>query len=402
MKLKVKSPIVEINGDEMAKVIWEMIKEKIILPNLDIKLIYFDLSLENRDFTDDQVTIDAANAIKQYGTGIKCATITPDIKRLKSSMNLKKKYPSPSATIRKAINGTIFREPIVYNNIPKFIRNWNKSIIIARHAYGDQYQATDISIDQPGTLALTFTPEDPTLQTKIYDVNKFESGGVAMTMYNINSSIESFARSCFYYAYSVRYPLFLSTKNTILSIYDERFVEIFFKIYEQEFKRIFSETGIYFEHRLIDDMAAYSIKSNGGFVWACKNYDGDVQSDIIAQAFGSIGSMTSILLNPSGNIAVTEAAHGTIARHYKLHLQGHKTSSNPVSLIYAWSRALKHRAQIDKTPDITEFANKIEYSCTKAIESGYMTKDLSSNISQDHPWLTTEDFFNKVIDNLHD
>ena len=396
-KITVKSPIVDLDGDEMTRIIWSMIKEKLILPFLNIDIKYFDLSIENRDKTNDQVTIDSAEAIKKYGVGIKCATITPDEDRVKE-FSLKKMWKSPNGTIRNIVGGTVFREPIICNNVPRLVTGWNKPIVVGRHAFGDQYRATDFKVPGKGKLTMTFTPEkgEPTT----YEVFSFEDSGIAMGMFNVDSSIYSFARSSFRYALAKKYPLYLSTKNTILKAYDGRFKDIFAEVYAAEFKSLYKEAGITYEHRLIDDLVAYSMKSEGGFVWACKNYDGDVQSDSIAQGFGSLGLMTSVLMTEDGKTIETEAAHGTVTRHFRQHQQGKETSTNSIASIFAWTRGLMFRADFDCTPEVRAFAEKLEAACISAVESGVMTKDLAICIygdktTRDH-YVNTEEFISEV------
>ena len=397
-KIKVDNPVVEIDGDEMTRVIWETIKERLILPWLDIDLKYFDLSIQKRDETDDQITIDAANAIKEYGVGIKCATITPDEARVEE-FGLKKMWRSPNGTIRNILNGTVFREPITCSNIPLYVPGWKEPIVIGRHAFGDQYKATDFKIDKPGKLTMTFVPEDGS-DPEEYEVFDFPAGGIAMGMYNLDESIEGFARACFNYGLERNYPVYMSTKNTILKAYDGRFIEIFARVFEEEFKAEFDKRELWYEHRLIDDMVAQAIKSNGGFVWACKNYDGDVQSDIVAQGFGSLGLMTSVLLTPDGKTVETEAAHGTVTRHYRRWQAGEKTSTNPMASIFAWTRGLKYRGQFDGNQPLIDFADSLEDACIQTIESGQMTKDLSLLVGEDQPWLTTDEFLDAIISNF--
>jgi isocitrate dehydrogenase len=377
----------------MTRIIWAMIKEKLILPYLDIDLHYFDLSIQNRDATADQVTVDAANAIKKFGVGVKCATITPDEARVQE-FNLKKMWKSPNGTIRNILNGTVFREPIVCKNIPRYVQGWQKPIVIARHAFGDQYKATDLKIDGPGTLTLTFTPKDGAPQT--HEVFTFDGPGVGMAMFNVSESIEGFARSVFNYALARKIPVYLSTKNTILKAYDGRFMEIFAGLFDREFKAKFAAAGLTYEHRLIDDLVAFAIKSPGGFLWACKNYDGDVQSDVVAQGFGSLGLMTSVLLTPDGNCVETEAAHGTVTRHYRQYQQGKETSTNPIASIFAWTQGLQYRGKFDNTPDVTDFALALERACIDTVEQGHMTKDLATLISPDQPYLSTGTFIDQV------
>ena len=401
-KIKVKSPVVEMDGDEMTRVIWKFIKEKLILPYLDIEIKYFDLGIKNRDFTNDLVTVKAAEAIKKFNVGIKCATITPDEQRVQE-YTLKKMWRSPNGTIRNIVGGTVFREPIIMKNIPKYVPGWDKPICIGRHAFGDQYKATDIVTHGKGTLTMTFTPEngDETLTWEVYN---FQEDGVAMAMYNIESSIYGFARSCMNQAISKRWPLYLSTKNTILKAYDGRFKDIFHDVYENEFKEKFRKIGIFYEHRLIDDMVAAAMKWKGGFVWACKNYDGDVQSDTVAQGFGSLGLMTSTLVTPDGNTLEAEAAHGTVTRHYREHQKGKSTSTNPIASIFAWTRGLTHRAKIDRNSKLKKFCMLLEEVCINVVESGFMTKDLAmllhkENLNSNH-YLNTQDFLNLIKDNL--
>ena len=396
-KIQVKTPLVELDGDEMTRIIWAMIKEKLILPYLDVDLKYYDLSIEHRDATNDQVTVDAANAIKQYGVGVKCATITPDEARVKE-FNLKQMWKSPNGTIRNILDGTIFRAPIICSNIPRYVPGWQKPIIVGRHAFGDQYRATDFVVEGKGTLTITFTPEGGAPQEyKVYD---FPGGGVAMAMYNLDASIEGFARACFNYALGVGFPVYLSTKNTILKKYDGRFKDIFQGIFEKEFKAKFEEAGLSYEHRLIDDLVAYAIKSDGGFVWACKNYDGDVESDVVAQGFGSLGLMTSVLITPDGNTVETEAAHGTVTRHYRQHQQGKPTSTNPIASIFAWTTGLKYRAKFDNTPAVAAFAEALEAACIATVEAGQMTKDLALLVGPDQPFLLTGEYLDAVAARL--
>ena len=397
-KIKVDNPIVEIDGDEMTRIIWAMIKERLILPHLDIDLKYFDLSIENRDATEDQVTVDAANAIKQYGVGVKCATITPDEKRVEE-FNLKKMWKSPNGTIRNILDGTVFREPIICKNVPRYVPGWTSPIVIGRHAFGDQYKATDVKIPGPGKLTMNYQPADGgPLQT--FEVFDFKGPGVAMGMYNVDESIEGFARACFNYALARNYPLYMSTKNTILKQYDGKFIEIFQRVYDQSFKAEFEARKLWYEHRLIDDMVAFAIKSDGAFVWACKNYDGDVQSDVVAQGFGSLGLMTSVLLTPDGTCVEAEAAHGTVTRHYRQWQKGEKTSTNPIASIFAWTRGLQYRGQFDKNQRVIDFAQDLEAACVETVENGYMTKDLALLVGEKQAWLTTEDFMDKVAQQL--
>jgi len=397
-KIKVKNPVVEIDGDEMTRIIWTMIKERFIHPYLDIDLKYFDLSIQHRDATDDQVTIDAANAIKEHGVGIKCATITPDEGRVEE-FGLKKMWKSPNGTIRNILGGTVFREPITISNIPKYVPGWEEPMVIGRHAFGDQYKATDIKIEKAGTLQMTFTPADGS-EAQSWDVFEFEEPGVAMGMYNVEESIRGFARSCFNYGLNRNFPVYLSTKNTILKQYDGKFMEIFQAVYDSEFKDKFEAKNLWYEHRLIDDMVAYAIKSKGGFVWACKNYDGDVQSDIVAQGFGSLGLMTSVLLTPDGKTVEAEAAHGTVTRHYREHQKGNETSTNPIASIFAWTRGLQYRGNFDETPDVVAFAQALEQACISTVEQGDMTKDLALLVGEKQDFLTTQAFMDKVEQNF--
>lgn len=400
-KIKVHNPVVELDGDEMTRVIWKFIKEKLILPYLDIDIKYYDLSVENRDATNDQITIDSANAIKKYGVGIKCATITPDEARVKE-FKLKEMWRSPNGTIRNILGGTVFREPIIIKNVPRLVPGWTQPICIGRHAFGDQYRATDFLAKGKGKLTITFTPENGEEQT--YNVYNFDGDGVAMAMYNTDESIYGFARSCMNQALEKKWPLYLSTKNTILKKYDGRFKDIFQEVYENEFKEQFSKAGITYEHRLIDDMVAAALKWEGGFVWACKNYDGDVQSDTIAQGFGSLGLMTSTLLTPDGKIMEAEAAHGTVTRHYRQHQQGKATSTNPIASIFAWTRGLAFRGKLDSNTELIAFANALETVCIETVEDGHMTKDLAmlvhGNNLKDDQYLNTEDFLAKLDENL--
>ncbi|MCB0412727.1 MAG: NADP-dependent isocitrate dehydrogenase [Bdellovibrionales bacterium] len=400
-KIKVKNPVVELDGDEMTRIIWSFIKEKLILPYLDLDIKYYDLGMESRDATEDQVTVDAALAIKQYGVGIKCATITPDEARVEE-FKLKKMYKSPNGTIRNILGGTVFREPIICENVPRLVPNWTKPICIGRHAFGDQYKATDFLTKGKGKLTITYTPESGEPQS--FEVYDFDGDGVAMAMYNTDESIEGFARSCFNQALMKEWPLYLSTKNTILKKYDGRFKDIFQEVYEKEYKAKFEEKGISYEHRLIDDMVASALKWNGAFVWACKNYDGDVQSDTVAQGFGSLGLMTSTLLTPDGNIMEAEAAHGTVTRHYRQHQLGKKTSTNPIASIFAWTRGLAFRGKLDGNKELINFCEKLEQVCVQTVESGKMTKDLAlcihgKNMTESH-YLTTEEFLEELNSNL--
>ena len=401
-KIVVKNPVVEIDGDEMTRIIWKFIKDKLILPYLSLDIKYFDLGIKNRDFTDDQITVDAANAIKKYNVGIKCATITPDEQRVQE-YTLKKMWKSPNGTIRNIVGGTVFREPIIMKNVPRYVQGWKKPICIGRHAFGDQYKATDIVTYGKGKLTMTFTPDDGS-KPKKWDVYNFEEDGVAMSMYNIDSSIYGFARSCMNRALSKKWPLYLSTKNTILKAYDGRFKDIFHEVYENEFKSKFKKIGISYEHRLIDDMVAAAMKWEGGFVWACKNYDGDVQSDTVAQGFGSLGLMTSTLITPDGLTLEAEAAHGTVTRHYREHLMGNQTSTNPIASIFAWTRGLEHRGKLDKNNQLVNFCNLLEKVCVKTVESGLMTKDLAILIHgkkvAKRNYLNTQEFLNSIKENL--
>jgi isocitrate dehydrogenase len=397
-KIKVLTPVVELDGDEMTRVIWAMIKEKLILPYLDIDLKYYDLGIEKRDETNDQITVDAANAIKQYGVGVKCATITPDEARVKE-FGLKQMWKSPNGTIRNILDGTVFREPIVCRNVPRLVPTWTAPIVIARHAFGDQYKATDFVVPGPGELSITFTPSDGSepIRRVVFD---FPGGGVALAMYNLDESIRGFARACFNFGLQRRYPVYLSTKNTILKAYDGRFKDLFQEVFDAEFAGRYTSAGLTYEHRLIDDMVAAALKWHGDFLWAAKNYDGDVQSDSIAQGFGSLGLMTSVLLSPDGRTVEAEAAHGTVTRHFRQHQRGEKTSTNPIASIFAWTRGLVYRGQFDNTPEVVDFARKLEKVCVDTVESGDMTKDLALLIGPDAPWLTTEQFLDKLAANL--
>ena len=397
-KIKVKNPLVEIDGDEMTRIIWKMIKEKFIFPYLDIDLKYFDLGIEYRDKTTDKVTVDAANAIKQYGVGVKCATITPDEDRVKE-FNLKEMYRSPNGTIRNILGGTVFRQPIIAKNVPRLVPGWTKPIVIGRHAFGDQYRATDTIIPSSGRLSMVFEPDDGSKKIQ-HQIFNFPGPGIAMTMYNLDESIKGFARACFNYGLDLGWPVYLSTKNTILKVYDGRFKDIFNEIYEIEFKSKFEKKKITYEHRLIDDMVACALKWDGGFVWACKNYDGDVQSDTVAQGFGSLGLMTSVLLTPDGKTVEAEAAHGTVTRHYRQHQAGKQTSTNPIASIFAWTRGLSYRAKFDNSEKVEQFAKNLEKVCIETVESGYMTKDLALLVGSDQPWLTTTQFLNKIDENF--
>lgn len=397
-KIKVENPVVEIDGDEMTRIIWAWIKERLILPYLDIDLKYYDLSIENRDATDDQVTVDAANAIKEHGVGVKCATITPDEARVEE-FSLKKMWRSPNGTIRNILGGTVFREAIICDNVPRYVPGWVEPIVIGRHAFGDQYKATDFKVPGPGRLTMKYEPEGGGDAVE-YEVFDFPSSGVAMGMYNLDESIAGFARSCFNYGLQRGYPVYMSTKNTILKQYDGRFIEIFQKIFDEEFKAEFDKKELWYEHRLIDDMVAQAIKSKGGFVWACKNYDGDVQSDIVAQGFGSLGLMTSVLLTPDGKSVEAEAAHGTVTRHYREYQKGNKTSTNPIASIFAWTQGLKYRGQFDNNRALVDFAEGLEQVCIETVQAGDMTKDLALLIGGDQKWLTTEEFMDRIVDRL--
>jgi isocitrate dehydrogenase len=397
-KIKVEGTVVELDGDEMTRIIWSFIKEKLILPYLDVNLEYYDLGIEHRDATNDQVTIDSANAIKKHGVGIKCATITPDEARVEE-FGLKQMWKSPNGTIRNILGGVIFREPIIMKNVPRLVPNWTKPIVIGRHAYGDQYKATDFKVPGAGTLTMTFTPKDGSKPME-FNVFDFPSSGVAMGMYNLDDSIRDFARASMNYGLIRNYPVFLSTKNTILKAYDGRFKDIFAEVFESEFKAKFDAAGITYEHRLIDDMVATSLRWEGGYVWACKNYDGDVQSDTVAQGYGSLGLMTSVLMTPDGKTVESEAAHGTVTRHYRDHQAGKQTSTNPIASIFAWTQGLTHRAKLDNNPELAQFAATLEKVCIQTVESGKMTKDLAILISKDSPWLNTQDFLAAIDENL--
>jgi isocitrate dehydrogenase len=397
-KIKVANPVVELDGDEMTRIIWAFIKEQLILPYLDIDLKYYDLGIEARDATDDQITIDSANAIKKYGVGVKCATITPDEARV-SEFGLKEMWKSPNGTIRNILGGVIFREPIVISNIPRLVPGWTKPIVIGRHAFGDQYRATDLVVPGEGKLTLTFTPKDGSAPIEL-NVFDFPGGGVAMAMYNLDDSIRDFARASLRYGLERNYPVYMSTKNTILKRYDGRFKDIFAEVFATEFEQDFKEAGITYEHRLIDDMVAAAMKWEGGYVWACKNYDGDVQSDTVAQGFGSLGLMTSVLMTPDGKTVEAEAAHGTVTRHYRMHQQGKPTSTNPIASIFAWTRALSARARMDGTPEVGRFAETLEATCISTVESGAMTKDLALLVGPDQQHQTTEEFLASVDENL--
>ncbi len=397
-KIKVENPVVELDGDEMTRIIWSFIKEQLIVPYLDIDLKYYDLGIEHRDATDDQVTIDAANAIKTHGVGVKCATITPDEARVEE-FGLKKMWKSPNGTIRNILGGVIFREPIICSNIPRLVPGWTRPIVVGRHAHGDQYKATDFVVPGPGKVTITYQPADGTAPMEM-EIADFPGGGVAMGMYNYDDSIRDFARASFRYGLSRNYPVYLSTKNTILKAYDGRFKDLFEEVFQAEFATDFAAAGITYEHRLIDDMVACALKWEGGYVWACKNYDGDVQSDIVAQGFGSLGLMTSVLLTPDGQTVEAEAAHGTVTRHYREHQKGNPTSTNPIASIFAWTRGLAHRGKLDNTPQVIEFAQTLEAVCVDTVESGKMTKDLAILIAKDHDYLNTQDFLAALDENL--
>jgi isocitrate dehydrogenase len=397
-KIKVAGPVVELDGDEMTRIIWKFIKDQLILPYLDVELLYYDLGIEHRDATDDQVTVDAANAIRQHGAGVKCATITPDEARVEE-FGLKRMWRSPNGTIRNILGGVVFREPIVCSNIPRLVPGWTKPIVIGRHAHGDQYKATDFVVPGPGTLTITFTPDGDGAPME-FEVARFHGGGIAMGMYNFDDSIRDFARACLRYGLDRHYPVYLSTKNTILKAYDGRFKDLFAEVFEAEFKGDFDQAGITYEHRLIDDMVAQALKWEGGFVWAAKNYDGDVQSDTVAQGFGSLGLMTSVLMTPDGKIVEAEAAHGTVTRHYRAHQRGEKTSTNPIASIFAWTRGLAHRGKLDNSPEVVGFAETLERVCVSTVESGQMTKDLALLVGRDAQWLSTEDFLAALDENL--
>ncbi len=397
-KIKVDGTVVELDGDEMTRILWSFIKDSLILPYLDINLEYYDLGIECRDKTDDQVTIDSAHAIQKHGVGVKCATITPDEARVEE-FKLKKMWKSPNGTIRNILGGVIFREPIIIKNVPRLVPHWSKPIVIGRHAFGDQYKATDFRVPSAGKLTVTFTPEDGSkpMEFNVFDV---PSSGVAMAMYNLDDSIRDFARASFNYGLIRKYPVFLSTKNTILKAYDGRFKDIFAEIFETEFKADFAKNNLEYDHRLIDDMVATSLRWEGGYIWACKNYDGDVQSDTVAQGYGSLGLMTSVLMTPDGKTVEAEAAHGTVTRHYRDHQAGKATSTNPIASIFAWTQGLAHRAKLDNNPKLAEFAKTLERVCIQTVESGKMTKDLALLISKDAPWLNTQEFLAAIDDNL--
>jgi len=397
-KIKVEGTVVELDGDEMTRIIWQFIKESLILPYLDINLEYYDLGIEYRDKTNDQVTIDSAHAIQKHGVGVKCATITPDEARVKE-FNLKQMWKSPNGTIRNILGGVIFREPIIIKNVPRLIPHWTKPIVIGRHAFGDQYKATDFLVPGAGKLTVTFTPQDGSKPME-FNVFDFPSSGVAMAMYNLDDSIRDFARATFNYGLVRKYPVFLSTKNTILKAYDGRFKDIFAEVFEKEFKAEFDKNKLEYDHRLIDDMVATSLRWEGGYIWACKNYDGDVQSDTVAQGYGSLGLMTSVLMSPDGKTVEAEAAHGTVTRHFRDHQAGKATSTNPIASIFAWTQGLAHRAKLDNTPKVAEFAKTLERVCIETVESGKMTKDLALLISKDAPWLNTQEFLAAIDDSL--
>jgi isocitrate dehydrogenase len=398
-KIKVTNPVVELEGDEMTRIIWRFIKDRLIHPYLDVDLKYFDLSIEHRDATEDQITVDAANAIKEYGVGVKCATITPDEARV-VEFGLKKMWRSPNGTIRNILGGVVFREPIIISNIPRLVPGWTKPIVIGRHAHGDQYKATDYKVPGAGRVTLTYTPSNGDAPVEMEIVNMPEDGGVVLGMYNFNKSIEDFARASLSYGLQRNYPVYMSTKNTILKAYDGAFKDIFAEVYEREFKADFEAAGLTYEHRLIDDMVAAAMKWEGGYVWACKNYDGDVQSDTIAQGYGSLGLMTSVLMTPDGKTVEAEAAHGTVTRHFRQHQQGKPTSTNPIASIFAWTGGLKHRGKLDGTPEVTRFAEALEQVCIETVEGGKMTKDLALLVGPDQSWLTTEEFLGALDDNL--
>ena len=397
-KIKVEGTVVELDGDEMTRIIWQFIKESLILPYLDVNLEYYDLGMENRDATDDQVTIESAHAIQKHGVGIKCATITPDEARVEE-FGLKKMWKSPNGTVRNILGGVIFREPIIISNVPRLVPHWTKPIVIGRHAFGDQYKATDFLVPSAGKLTMTFVPADGSKPIE-YNVFDFPSSGIAMGMYNMDESIRDFARASLNYGLNRNFPVYLSTKNTILKAYDGRFKDIFEEIFQAEFKTAFDTAGIWYEHRLIDDMVAMSLRMEGGYVWACKNYDGDVQSDTVAQGYGSLGLMTSVLMTPDGKIVESEAAHGTVTRHYREHQKGRATSTNPIASIFAWTRGLAHRAKLDNNDELAAFCATLERVCIETVESGKMTKDLSLLISKDAPWQTTQDFLASIDENL--
>ena len=397
-KIAVKNPIVEIDGDEMTRIIWQWIRERLIQPYMDVDLLYYDLSVQKRDETNDQITVDAANAIKEHGVGVKCATITPDEQRVEE-FDLKQMWRSPNGTIRNILGGTVFREPIIIKNVPRLVPGWTKPIVIGRHAFGDQYRATDFLVPGAGKLTMKFEPADggEAIEKEIYE---FAASGVAMGMYNLDESIRDFARACMNYGLDRKWPVYLSTKNTIMKAYDGRFKDLFEEVFENEFADKFKDAGVTYEHRLIDDMVACALKWAGGFVWACKNYDGDVQSDTVAQGFGSLGLMTSVLMTPDGKTVEAEAAHGTVTRHYRQHQEGKETSTNPIASIFAWTRGLKYRGMMDNTPEVTQFAELIEKTCIETVEQGSMTKDLALLIGPNQSWMTTGQFFDKIDSNL--
>ena len=397
-KIKVKNPVVEMDGDEMTRVIWKFIKAKLILPYIDVDIKYYDLGVKSRDNSEDQITIDSAEAVKKYGVGIKCATITPDEERVKE-FSLKKMWRSPNGTIRNILGGTIFRQPIICKNVPRIVTNWNKPIVVARHAFGDQYRATDTLISKPGKLKMVFEPTDGS-EGFVKEVFHFEKEGIALSMYNLDQSIIEFARACFNYGLNLGWPVYLSTKNTILKVYDGRFKDLFESVFQNEFADKFKEKNIVYEHRLIDDMVATALKWEGDFIWACKNYDGDVQSDSVAQGYGSLGLMTSVLMTPDGKTVEAEAAHGTVTRHFRNHQQGLETSTNPIASIFAWSRGLYFRGKFDDNQNLMNFSKKLEETCIETVESGKMTKDLAILISENQKWLNTQDFLNTLKDNL--
>ena len=396
-KIIVKNPVVEIDGDEMTRIIWDFIKKKLILPYLDIDLKYYDLSVQKRDETNDQITIDAANAIKTFGVGVKCATITPDDNRM-GEFNLKKMWRSPNGTIRNILDGTVFRQPIICQNIPRIVRTWDHPLVIGRHAFGDQYRATEMKITKPGKLFLKFISDEGEINEE--EVFQFKDKGVALSMYNLDESIRGFARACFNYGLNLKWPVYLSTKDTILKKYDGRFKELFQEIFDTEFKKSFEQNNIIYEHRLIDDLVASAMKWSGKFVWACKNYDGDVQSDLVAQGYGSLGMMSSVLMTPDGKIIESEAAHGTVTRHYRQHQRGEKTSTNPIASIFAWTKGLYFRGKFDHNEELMNFANTLERTCIETVESGYMTKDLAILVGSDTKWMNTEDFLSCLDTNL--
>ena len=397
-KIKVKTPVVELDGDEMTRIMWDFIKQKLILPYLDIDLKYFDLSMQSRDATNDQITVDSAKAIQEYGVGVKCATITPDEGRVEE-FGLKQMWRSPNGTIRNILGGTVFREPIICRNVPRLVPGWTQPIVIGRHAFGDQYRATDFAIPGPGKLTMRFEPADgsPTIEREVF---QFEEPGIALAMYNMDESIRGFARACLNYGLQRNYPVYLSTKNTILKGYDGRFKDLFEEVFDKEFKRQFDAQRLTYQHRLIDDMVACCLKWEGGYIWACKNYDGDVQSDTVAQGYGSLGLMTSVLMTPDANTVEAEAAHGTVTRHYRMHQQGRVTSTNPIASIFAWSQALKYRGQMDDTPDVEQFAKALETVCVASVEGGAMTKDLAILIGPEQDWMTTQEFLATLDENL--